>query len=76
MSRRVEPEFISRAGAAELADVLGDNDVGPGEHLPADVIPYTRAASLAWLPDDSGFYVPFYAVAAGNSCFKGCRRTI
>ncbi|MDQ6672383.1 MAG: prolyl oligopeptidase family serine peptidase, partial [Chloroflexota bacterium] len=32
-------------------------DIDRGEHLSADVIPHTRAASLAWLPDDSGFYV-------------------
>jgi prolyl oligopeptidase len=43
-------------GGTELS-TLHLLDVGRGEHLAADVIPHTRAASLAWLPDDSGFYV-------------------
>src|SRR5207247_9481899 len=32
-------------------------DIDGGADWPADVIPHTLAASLAWLPDDSGFYV-------------------
>ncbi len=42
-------------GGTELS-TLRILDVASGEHLD-DVIPHTRAASLAWLPDDSGFYV-------------------
>ncbi|MGE0492581.1 MAG: prolyl oligopeptidase family protein [Vulcanimicrobiota bacterium] len=34
-------------------------DSATGEHL-ADEIPRTRAASLAWLPDESGFYYTRY----------------
>jgi len=41
-------------GGTELS-TLRVLDVDSGEHLP-DVIPHTRAASIAWLPDDSGFY--------------------
>src|SRR5205085_130134 len=37
-------------------------DVERGEELDADRIPHTRAASLAWLPDDSGFYYTRYPV--------------
>ncbi|MGI9148474.1 MAG: prolyl oligopeptidase family serine peptidase [Chloroflexota bacterium] len=43
-------------GGTELS-TLRVLDISLGEHLVADVIPHTRAASLAWLPDDSGFYV-------------------
>jgi prolyl oligopeptidase len=34
-------------------------DTDSGEHL-SDVIPFTRGASVAWLPDDSGFYYTRY----------------
>jgi prolyl oligopeptidase len=37
-------------------------DVATGEHRP-DRIPRTRAASLAWLPDASGFYYTRYPAA-------------
>jgi prolyl oligopeptidase len=43
-------------GGTELS-TLRVLDLDRDEHLPADVIPHTRAASVAWLPDDSGFYV-------------------
>lgn len=39
--------------------VLHVRDVGRGEDLP-DLIPRTRAASVAWLPDGSGFYYTRY----------------
>jgi prolyl oligopeptidase len=42
-------------GGTELS-TLRVLDVDTGEHLPADVIPHTRAASIAWLQDESGFY--------------------
>jgi prolyl oligopeptidase len=42
-------------GGTELS-TLRVLEVDPGEHRAADVIPYTRAASIAWLPDGSGFY--------------------
>lgn len=34
-------------------------EVDSGEHLP-DEIPYTRACSVSWLPDGSGFYYTRY----------------
>jgi len=43
-------------GGTELS-TLRVLDLDRGEDLAADVIPHTRAASVAWLPDDSGFYV-------------------
>jgi prolyl oligopeptidase len=46
-------------GGTELS-VLRVLDIDRGEHLAADEIPYTRAASLAWLPDSSGFYYTRY----------------
>jgi prolyl oligopeptidase len=42
-------------GGTELS-TLRVLDVDSGEHLAADEIPHTRAASVAWLPDGSGFY--------------------
>lgn len=42
-------------GGTELS-TLHVLDVDSGEHLAADEIPHTRAASIAWLPDGSGFY--------------------
>jgi prolyl oligopeptidase len=43
-------------GGTELS-TLRVLDVDTGEHFAADEIPHTRAASVAWLPDGSGFYV-------------------
>jgi prolyl oligopeptidase len=42
-------------GGTELS-TLRVLDVDTGEHLAADEIPHTRAASVAWLPDGSAFY--------------------
>jgi len=42
-------------GGTELSTLRVLN-VETGEHLAGDVIPYTRVASVAWLPDSSGFY--------------------
>jgi prolyl oligopeptidase len=38
-------------------------DADSGQHLP-DVIPYTRACSVAWKPDASGFYYTRYPTPA------------
>jgi prolyl oligopeptidase len=46
-------------GGTELS-TLYVMDVDRGENLSNERIPYTRAASLAWLPDDSGFYYTRY----------------
>jgi prolyl oligopeptidase len=46
-------------GGTELS-TLYVMDVEGGEKLELERIPYTRAASLAWLPDDSGFYYTRY----------------
>lgn len=49
-------------GASEGGDersVLRIVDVATGEHLP-DEIPHTRAASVGWLPDASGFLYTRY----------------
>ena len=54
-------------GGTELS-TLRVLDLDSGEHLPADVIPHTRAASIAWLPDDSGFYL------TRLRCQAACRR--
>jgi prolyl oligopeptidase len=48
---------ISLSGSEE--STLRIRDVETGEELP-DEIPYTRYASLAWLPDGSGFYYTRY----------------
>lgn len=48
---------ISLSGSEE--STLRIRDVESGEELP-DQIPYTRYASLAWLPDGSGFYYTRY----------------
>jgi prolyl oligopeptidase len=42
-------------GGTELS-TLRVLDVDSGADLPAEIIPFTRAASIAWLPDGSGFY--------------------
>jgi prolyl oligopeptidase len=46
-------------GGTELS-TLRVLDVDSGDNLPNDVIPYTRAASIAWLPDNTGFYYTRY----------------
>jgi prolyl oligopeptidase len=48
-------------GGTELS-TLHVLDVQRGVTLETDRIPYTRAASLAWLPDSSGFYYTRYPV--------------
>jgi prolyl oligopeptidase len=53
--------FGLSAGGTELS-TLHLLDVGRGEELSADQIPHTRAASIAWLPDSSGFYYTRYPV--------------
>jgi prolyl oligopeptidase len=51
---------LSEDGSEE--SVLQVLDVSRGRHLP-DRIPHMRAASLAWLPDGSGFYYTRYPAA-------------
>ena len=46
-------------GGTELS-TLYVMDVERGQNLELERIPHTRAASLAWLPDDSGFYYTRY----------------
>src|SRR5437868_7337846 len=46
-------------GGTELS-TLFVLDVEQGERLTGDQIPFTRAASIAWLPDASGFYYTRY----------------
>jgi prolyl oligopeptidase len=46
-------------GGTELS-TLYVMDVERGLNLDVERIPHTRAASLAWLPDDSGFYYTRY----------------
>jgi prolyl oligopeptidase len=46
-------------GGTELS-TLHVLDVDKGEDHSADRIPHTRAASVAWLPDSSGFYYTRY----------------
>jgi prolyl oligopeptidase len=48
-------------GGTELS-TLYVLDVDRAERLESDQIPYTRAASIAWLPDGSGFYYTRYPV--------------
>jgi prolyl oligopeptidase len=48
-------------GGTELS-TLYVLDVEHGERLTVDQIPHTRAASIAWLPDASGFYYTRYPV--------------
>jgi prolyl oligopeptidase len=48
-------------GGTELS-TLHVLDMVRGEMLAADRIPHTRAASVAWLPDSSGFYYTRYPV--------------
>jgi prolyl oligopeptidase len=60
-------------GGTEMSTLRVLN-VRSGEHLAADEIPYTRAASLAWLPDTSGFYYSRYpepgSVAEGEEMYN------
>jgi prolyl oligopeptidase len=46
-------------GGTELS-TLNVLDIQSGERLSGEQIPYTRAASIAWLPDASGFYYTRY----------------
>ena len=59
-------------GGTELS-TLRVLDVVTGEHREADEIPYTRAASVAWLPDSTGFYYTRYpepgTVPAGEEVY-------
>jgi prolyl oligopeptidase len=59
-------------GGTELS-TLHILDVERGITLETDRIPYTRAASLAWLPDSSGFYYTRYptpgSVPAGDEVY-------
>ena len=59
-------------GGTELS-TLYVMDVERGENLGSECIPHTRAASLAWLPDDSGFYYTRYprpgSVAEGDEMY-------
>ena len=59
-------------GGTELS-TLRVLDVETLEHFDAEVIPYTRAASIAWLPDAGGFYYTRYpepgSVPAGEEMY-------
>jgi prolyl oligopeptidase len=59
-------------GGTELS-TLHVLDVERGVTLESERIPHTRAASLAWLPDSSGFYYTRYpvpgSVAAGDEVY-------
>jgi prolyl oligopeptidase len=59
-------------GGTELS-ILHVLDVERGVTLEADRIPHTRAASVAWLPDSSGFYYTRYptpgSVPAGDEVY-------
>jgi prolyl oligopeptidase len=59
-------------GGTELS-TLHLLDVERGVTLETDRIPHTRSASLAWLPDSSGFYYTRYptpgSVAAGDEVY-------
>src|SRR5579864_2279844 len=46
-------------GGTELS-TLHVLDVETGQELESDLIPYTRACSVAWLPDSGGFYYTRY----------------
>ncbi len=46
-------------GGTELS-VLRILDVASGEDVPGEEIPFTRACTVAWLPDASGFYYTRY----------------
>jgi prolyl oligopeptidase len=59
-------------GGTELSTLL-ILDVDSGANLEREVIPHTRAASIAWLPDASGFYYTRYpepgSVAEGEEMY-------
>ncbi|MDQ3810143.1 MAG: prolyl oligopeptidase family serine peptidase [Chloroflexota bacterium] len=59
-------------GGTELS-TLRVLDVATTEHLPGEEIPHTRFASVAWLPDSSGFYYTRYptpgTVPAGEELY-------
>jgi prolyl oligopeptidase len=59
-------------GGTELS-TLYVLDIERGERLPDEQIPHTRAASVAWLPDASGFYYTRYpspgSVPAGEEMY-------
>jgi prolyl oligopeptidase len=59
-------------GGTELS-TLYVLDIERGERLPGEQIPHTRAASIAWLPDASGFYYTRYpspgSVPAGEEMY-------
>ena len=60
-------------GGTELS-VLRVLDVGSGNDVPGEEIPYTRACTVAWLPDNSGFYYTRYptpgSVPAGEELYN------
>ncbi|HEV7663411.1 MAG TPA: prolyl oligopeptidase family serine peptidase [Chloroflexota bacterium] len=60
-------------GGDELS-VLRVLEVETGQSLPDEEIPHTRAASVAWLPDSSGFYYTRYptpgTVAEGEEMYN------
>lgn len=60
-------------GGTELS-TLRVLDVATGENRGAEQIPHTRACSLAWLPDSSGFYYTRYpqpgSVPAGDEMYN------
>jgi prolyl oligopeptidase len=60
-------------GGTELS-TLRLLDTSAGAHLHADQIPYTRFASIAWLPDSSGFYYTRFptpgSVPAGEEVYN------
>jgi prolyl oligopeptidase len=60
-------------GGTELS-TLYVLDIERGERLPGEQIPHTRAASIAWLPDASGFYYTRYptpgSVPAGEEMYN------
>jgi prolyl oligopeptidase len=53
--------FGMSEGGTELSTLYLLN-VESGEQLPTERIPHTRASSIAWLPDASGFYYTRYPV--------------
>ena len=59
-------------GGTELS-TLYVLDIESGRQLEPDQIPFTRAASIAWLPDSSGFYYTRYpspgSVPAGEEMY-------
>ena len=60
-------------GGTELS-TLRVFDVARGENLDGEPVPHTRACSMAWLPDSSGFYYTRYPepgrVPAGDEMYN------